>query len=182
MSNKVYIGFIVLFLLAVSMFLFVRNKNGSFNEVKITKLTNTVHEMRGVFLEGSFKNEKDRASYDKVERSLIEDYGLEEVSAFYYLNPSEENREAYKVFLGEELKSGLGSLPDSMEKRTFVLKNVIKGMQKASPTFNTVSDKIRTYLEEICKKDSTHCVTLKQDSIFEQYTRDGIVMEMQLED
>lgn len=181
MSNKVYVGFIVLFVLAVGTFLYVRKAKGGFEEVKLSRLAETRHEIRGFYLEGSFKQEKGKNQYDQTERALIETYALNEVAVFYYLNPTEENREEYKVFLGEELKNGEGSLPDSLEKRTFTLKNVIKGVQKSSPQFNTVADKIKTSLEDSCAIETIKCETLLLDSIFEKYSREGVTVEMQIE-
>ena len=181
MSNKFYLVFVGAFVLAVGAFMYAKWKNGGFKDANVSIEQGSKHVLRGFYLDGTFKNEADQKAYDKVERSLVEQFKLEKVSAFYYLNPTKENRESYKVFIGEELVNGTPSvLPDTLETRTIELKNVIVGTQECNPSFHTIPDAITDFLETKCEADSLSCMTTKSDSIFEQYSRDNIKIEMSL--
>ena len=180
MSNKFYIVFVVLFVLSVGGFLFFKWSNGGYNDPGVELQENVVHRIKGVYLEGSFRNEEDRKEYDKVERRLIEVHGLDEIAIFYYQNPSSENQDTYKVFMGEELGSGVSVLPDTFEIREIKLKHVLVGEQYCNPTFHTIPDAMKEYLEQRCEGSDHVCESLQQDSIFEKYNESHITMELEV--
>jgi len=178
-NNKFYFVFVVLFVCSVGAFQFFKWQNGGFNDPLIEKKSKSMHKLKGVYLQGSFDKEEDAKRFDAIERSLIQDHGLTQVSVFYYQNPTQENHQAFQLFIGEELQEGSAMLPDTFEIRKIQMENVLVGTQDCSPTYHVIPDAMEAYLEKSCEGASV-CDSLKQDSIFEQYSRNSISVEMLL--
>lgn len=173
MKNKFYYVFIVLFLLAMGGFYYVLKSGGALEDAKISRITQVKHLLNGLEVSGSFKNDEDKEKFDALEKALVLDLKQPQLSVYYEQNPTEENRETFKLFLGVEVLDSSVSLADTFEFREIVLNRVVRGTQNCSPQFNSIPAKLDDYADSVGIK-------LNKNSFFEQYSKEFIAVEMEI--
>lgn len=173
MKNKFYYVFIVLFLVAMGGFYYVLKSGGALEEAKVTQMTQTRHLLNGLEVSGSFKNDQDKQKFDALEKALVLDLKQPQLSVYYDQNPTEENRETFKLFLGVEVADSSVNLVDSFKFREIVLNQVVRGTQNCSPQFNSIPAKLDDYADSLGLK-------LNRVSFFEQYSKEFIAVEMEV--
>jgi hypothetical protein len=103
---------------------------------------------------------------------LVENIGQEKISVFYAVNPTKENHQTFKVFMG--LECGLNSklVSNDFVIQQIELNNVIKGTQNSTASSQRVHKQLINYCQE-------NKIEAKQDSIFEQFSQKFFLVEMQ---
>ncbi len=147
--------------------------NGGFNEVAISKKDSAVHILQGKWIEGSFLKTSDENAFFALQEQFIEKIGQEKISVFYAINPTKENHETFKVFMGVESTLGQELLSKDFINQKITLKNVVLGYQKATASSQRVHVEMANYAQE-------KNVQFDKNNVFEQFTKDQFWVEMQL--
>ena len=171
MKNKIWYALIVLVLIGVAFFYYNLWKQGGFNEIVRTKIPTSSYLIHGVHLKGSYNTEADEKLLSEVEKKLSQELNQETISVFYYVNPTRENHNAFDLFIGVEVKDYATILVDTFQTREIDFGLSLKGEQQCHPLVNSIPRDLQEYAEK-------EGLSLKEDSIFEQYTRDHIFMQM----
>jgi len=171
LKNKVWYTLVALGLIGMLSFYYIRWKKGGFSEITRTKISNSSYLIHGVRVKGSFSNTEDGKLISKIEQELSQELNQDTLSFFYYVNPTRDNHKSFDLFVGVEVKDSTISLVDTFETKRFDLGMSLKAYQKCDPQFNSVSRDLQEYAEK-------EGVILKPDSIFEQYSKEHIFMQM----
>jgi len=174
LKNKVWYAFIGLAMIGAAFFYYNLWKQGGFNEIVRTKLPQGSYLIHGVHLKGSYDNENDAELLSTIERKLSEELNQETLSVFYYINPRRDNHNNFDLFMGIEVKDSSVILIDTFQTRKIDLGPSIKGEQNCHPQVNSIPRELQEYAD-------SEEITLKKDSVFEQYSNEHIFMQMLVE-
>ena len=167
---------IILAIVLVLAFFFYFNmyKNGTFNEVKIEEKSKAKHFIQGKWLEGSFSVSSEEEAFFEFQRLLIEDLKCEKVSVFYAVNPTKENHNTFKAFMGAPYDSSQTLLSKEFIVYDINLGQVLAGSQICSPGYHRIHRALQDRAEEESKK-------LSHDSIYEEFTKKNFYVEMKVD-
>lgn len=159
-------------LIIVALFYWNMHRNGSFNDVLTERKEDVTHDIYGVWVEGSFKQEGEGDQFGTVQKMFIEELKQDKVCVFYEMNPRKENQESFRAFIGTENREVLKQV-DSLQLISINFKRVISGSQICTPGFQ----KIHGTLIDLAEKDN---LLLRQDSLYEEYSENAVYVEMKL--
>lgn len=170
-SSKIILA-VVLVLAAI--FYYNMYRNGTFNEVKIEEKDEVTHLLQGRWLEGSFSVSTEEKAFFDFQRVLIEELNCEKVSVYYVVNPTKENHNTFKAFMGIETDS-----TKPMLSKDFVLyqvknENVWAGSQKCAPGYQ----RIHKVLQDKAEEES---IRLVEDYIYEEFSESNFYVEMKID-